>query len=369
MNPIQQTLYHLGCAVRHCWRAFIASPLVLAVLCVAALLLLASCKTPTPAPAPPAPVVVTPAPTPAEQAVDAAEAERLDAAAAAAKATALALEHAPASTPAKLASGENAIVQANLPPPTEPALAVAIGRVMTGLNGDIVTAQAEQAKALEDADTLRKRLAKLEDDAAKERKAATELLNSREITWTNKFNEQNKQINQLKIEVDKAKDAVSRKVQFWFGLILRLVAAGLLLVAGLKAKAALATGLGGFEAVKGAVATLALSAAAFTLSWAVSQWWFFWACGGFAVLVFGLWAAHAYAADKAKGTLNKIGAAIDAGKAAPDAKTAVVDLAALKGEMNEPERRLVKAIRKIRQKAVATGEPSPAVTPTQQPTA
>ena len=78
------------------------------------------------------------------------------------------------------------------------------------------------------------------------------------------------------------------------------------------------------------------------------------------VLVFGLWAAHAYAADKAKGTLNKIGAAIDAGKATPDSKTAMVDLVALKGEMNEPERRLVKSIRKIRQKAVATGEPSPA---------
>ena len=139
--------------------------------------LLSGCNTEPLKPiAPVTPIVVPPTPTPAEQAADAAEAERMDSAAAAAKATALALEHAPASTPAKLASGENAIVRANLPPPTELALAVAIGRVMTGLNGDIATAQAEQAKALEDANTLRKRLANLEDDAAKERKAAAELL-------------------------------------------------------------------------------------------------------------------------------------------------------------------------------------------------
>ena len=42
--------------------------------------------------------------------------------------------------------------------------------------------------------------------------------------------------------------ATAKRVQFWFALILRLVAAGLLLIAGLKAKAAIATGLGGGEA-------------------------------------------------------------------------------------------------------------------------
>lgn len=319
---------------------------------IIAVSLLSGCNTEPSKPiVPAAPIVITPIPTPAEQAADAADAERMDAAAAAAKATALALEHAPASTPAKLASGENAIVQANLPPPTEPALAVAIGRVMTGLNGDIVTAQAEQAKALEDADTLRKRLTKLEDDAAKERKAAAELLNSRETTWTNKFEEQDKEIKRLNIELDKAKDATSKRVQFWFGLILRLVAAGLLLVAGLKAKTAIASGLPSGEAVRGSLATLALAAGGFSLSWAVAQWWFFWACGVFAVLVFGTWAAHAYFADKAKGTLNKIGAAIDAGKANPEAPTATVDLVALGRAMNEPEKAVVKRLRKVRSKA------------------
>ena len=330
---------------------FTRSMKTIAAAIILAASLLSGCKTEPQPIAPVTPIVVPPTPTPAEQAADAAKAERLNAAAAAAKATALALEHAPASTPAKLASGENAIVQANLPPPTEPALAVAIGRVMTGLNGDIVAAQAEQAKALEDANTLRKRLAKLEDDAAKERKAAADLLNSRETTWTNKFNEQNEQISQLKIEVDKAKDAVSRKVQFWFGLILRLVAAGLLLVAGLKAKAAIASGLPSGEAVRGSLATLALAAGGFALSWAVAQWWFFWACGVFAVLVFGTWAAHAYFADKAKGTLNKIGKAIDAGVVKDgegQAVSATVDLVTLSRAMNSDEKAIVNKLRDVR---------------------
>ena len=326
---------------------------ITAVIILAASLL-SGCKTEPLKPiAPVTPIVVPPMPTPAEQAADQAEAERMDAAAAAAKATALALEHAPAGTPAKLAIGENTIVQANLPPPTEPALAVAIGRVMTGTKGDIETAQAEQAKALEDANTLRKRLEKLEANAAKERKAAADLLNGRETTWTNKFNDQDKEIKRLTKELDDAKDATSKRVQFWFGLILRLVAAGLLLVAGLKAKAAIASGLPSGEAVRGSLTTLALAAGGFALSWAVAQWWFFYACAGFAVLVFGTWAAHAYFADKAKGTLNKIGAAIDAGKANPEAATATVDLVALGRAMNEPEKAVVKTLRKVRAKTKA----------------
>ena len=99
------------------------------------------------------------------------------------------------------------------------------------------------------------------------------------------------------------------------------------------------------------MATLALAAGGFALSWAVAQWWFFYACAGFAVLVFGTWAAHAYFADKAKGTLNKIGAAIDAGKANPEAATATVDLVALGRAMNEPEKAVVKTLRKVRAKA------------------
>lgn len=323
---------------------------ITAVIILAASLL-SGCKTEPQPIAPVTPIVVPPTPTPAEQAAKAADAERLDAAAAAAKATALALEHAPSGTPAKLASGENAIVQANLPPPTEPALAVAIGRVMTGLNGDIATAQAEQAKAFEDANTLRKRLAKLEDDAAKERKAAAELLNGREAAWAGKFIEQQRSIDELNRQLQDAKDATSKRVQFWFGLILRLVAAGLLLVAGLKAKAAIASGLPSGEAVRGSLATLALAAGGFSLSWAVAQWWFFWACGVFAVLVFGTWAAHAYFADKAKGTLNKIGKAIDAGVVKDgegQAVSATVDLVSLSRAMDSDEKAIVNKLRDVR---------------------
>lgn len=314
--------------------------------------LLSGCNTEPSKPiVPAAPIVITPMPTPAEQAADAAEAERINSAAASAKATALALEHAPASTPVELAAGETKIVTANLPAPTEPALAVAIGRVMAGLNGDLAMAKREQAQALEDANTLRKRLEKLEADAAKERKAAADLLNGREAAWAGKFTEQQRSIAELNRQLQEAKDATSKRVQFWFGLILRLVAAGLLLVAGLKAKAAIASGLPSGEAVRGSLATLALAAGGFSLSWAVAQWWFFWACGVFAVLVFGTWAAHAYFADKAKGTLNKIGKAIDAGvvkDGAGQAVSATVDLVSLSRAMDSDEKAIVNKLRDVR---------------------
>ena len=96
------------------------------------------------------------------------------------------------------------------------------------------------------------------------------------------------------------------------------------------------------------MATLALAAGGFSLSWAVAQWWFFWACGVFAVLVFGTWAAHAYFADKAKGTLNKIGVAIDAGKASADTTKATIDLVALSRAMNADEKAIVNKLRDLR---------------------
>ena len=323
----------------------------IAAVFILAASLFSGCKTESQHIVPVTPIVVPPMPTPAEQAADAAAASRMDAAAAAAKATALALEHAPASTPVELAAGETKIVTANLPAPTEPALAVAIGRVMAGLNGDLAMAKREQAQALEDANTLRKRLEKLEADAAKERKAAADLLNGREAAWAGKFTEQQRSIAELNRQLQEAKDATSKRVQFWFGLILRLVAAGLLLVAGLKAKTAIASGLPSGEAVRGSLATLALAAGGFSLSWAVAQWWFFWACGVFAVLVFGTWAAHAYFADKAKGTLNKIGKAIDAGVVKDgegQAVSATVDLVSLSRAMNSDEKAIVNKLRDLR---------------------
>ena len=330
-------------------------------LCCAALL--GACVS-KPDPVPPPPIVVAPAPLQSENEAQKLRDAQESKAAAAAAAEAFALESAPTSPPVELAKGEGKIVVANLRKATPEDTAEALARVSAGLSGNMTEALRKQQEALKTADELRDQLAEAQRKADADRAESARILGERETEWGKRFTALENAAKDAQEELRKAKDATARKVQFWFGLILRCVAAGLLIVAGLKAKAALATGLGGFEAVKGAVATLALSAAAFTLSWAVSQWWFFWACGGFAVLVFGLWAAHAYAADKAKGTLNKIGAAIDAGKSA-DSTSATVDLVALKGEMNEPERRLVKSIRKIRQKAVATGEPSPTATPTQ----
>lgn len=143
-----------------------------------------------------------------------------------------------------------------------------------------------------------------------------------------------------------ARDAVSKRVQFWFGLILRLAAAGLLFVAGFKIYAAVTSGLSSLSAVKGSLATMSLSAAAVALSWAVAQWWFYWACGLFAFALFALWATHAYIADRSRGAVTALASAIEQGKSDVTATVATVDLSKLKGEMKDGAKSLVKSVRK-----------------------
>lgn len=149
----------------------------------------------------------------------------------------------------------------------------------------------------------------------------------------------------LKKELAEAKDATSKKVQFWFGLILRIVAAGLLLVAGVKVYASITSGIPSLAAVKRSLVTAAFSAAAFSLSWAVAQWWFYWSCGLFVVAMFGLWIGHAYFADRSRGTLTTLAAAIEKGKDEA-AGVAKVDLAELKETMADGAKSLIKKIRR-----------------------
>lgn len=325
--------------------------LLLVTLCSAALL--GACAT-NPDPVPPPPIVVVPAPLPSENEAQKLREAQESKAAAAAAAEAFALDSAPTSPPVELAKGEGKIVVANLRKATPEDTAEALARVSAGLSGNMTEALRKQQEALKTADELRDQLAEAQRKADADRAESARILGERETEWGKRFTALENAAKDAQEELRKAKDAISRKVQFWFGLILRLVAAGLLLVAGLKAKAAIASGLPSGEAVRGSLATLALAAGGFALSWAVAQWWFFYACAGFAVLVFGTWAAHAYFADKAKGTLNKIGAAIDAGKANPDATTATVDLAQLGRKMNTSEKAIVTKLRKVRAKAAVS---------------
>lgn len=304
-------------------------------------------------PTPPPPVTVSPLPGPAQQAADELATQRASLAAAAVRAAAVANRAAPTSPAAQLTAGELAVAIANQEPPKPEDEATALARVSKGQAGDMPGAKADQAEAVKQAGTLESDFVKYRIKATLERVENAKTLAKREADWNEKFNTLSTEASKARDELADEKRNTAKRVQFWFALILRLGAAGLLLVAGLKAQAAISTGLPSMEAVKGSVATVGLAAFAFALSWAVAQWWFYYACAGLGALVFGTWAAHAYFADKAKGTLSKIGAAIDAGKAHPDAPVATVNLAELGRAMNKPEKALVKSLRDVRTVAKA----------------
>jgi hypothetical protein len=116
--------------------------------------------------------------------------------------------------------------------------------------------------------------------------------------------ESNKAIDALKAEnvrlAQEAELKVTQAVQFWFALGLRVGGAALWLAAGARLYAAFQSPLGIGNAIKSTGILFALGSAAFSLSWAVAQWWFYWACGGITFLTVGLlcWLAYRHQKDQ-----------------------------------------------------------------------
>lgn len=301
LHPFHQFRCHLGCAYRHTRSAFFAYPWpFLIVVLLAVVWLFAGCTSDKPVSRPPA---RPPEPPPAETSRVIEGQKQKDA------------------TVAASADQIDKIVEDDASGTTDQAV----------------------AEVKTQTDTIRQ--AVRGDPAEK----VVDLANSF-VAYTTKVNKvidrleaDNRELRRL---VEEARDATSRRVQFWFGLILRLLAAGLLVVAGLKAYAAISSGIPSLSAVRGSAVTVSLSASAFALSWAVAQWWFYWACGVFVVLFFGTWAAHAYFADRAKGALATLADAIEQGKDDVTSTVAKVDLSKLKDEMTDGAKALIKKTRR-----------------------
>lgn len=110
--------------------------------------------------------------------------------------------------------------------------------------------------------------------------AAIESL-SKEIASTRKEN------SELKAQLLEAKDSVWRQVQFWISISLYGGAVAALVLAVLRAKAAVSTGLDILGGIKSAAFLLSLSATLFSVARFVAAWWFPWACGGIVGLTLG----------------------------------------------------------------------------------
>jgi len=104
---------------------------------------------------------------------------------------------------------------------------------------------------------------------------------SKEISGIRKEN------TELKAQLLEAKDSVWRRVQFWISISLYGGAVAALILAVLRAKAAVSTGLDIVGGIKSAAFLLSLSATLFSVARFVAAWWFPWACGGIVALTLG----------------------------------------------------------------------------------
>jgi hypothetical protein len=96
-----------------------------------------------------------------------------------------------------------------------------------------------------------------------------------------------KENTELKRELQEAKDSIWARVQFWISISLYGGAVAALVLAVLRAKAAVSTGLDILGGVKSAAFLLSLSATLFSVARFVAAWWFPWACGGIVALTLG----------------------------------------------------------------------------------
>lgn len=91
-------------------------------------------------------------------------------------------------------------------------------------------------------------------------------------------------LTKAKKELQEAKDSVWQRVQFWTSLALYGGAVLSLVLAVLRIKAAVSTGLDIVAGAKSAAFLLSLCATLFSIARFVAAWWFPWACGGVVAL-------------------------------------------------------------------------------------
>ena len=97
-----------------------------------------------------------------------------------------------------------------------------------------------------------------------------------------------------KRELEEAKSSIWRDVQFYGALALYGVAILCLVLAVLRAKAAITSGLDIVAGAKSAATLLGLSATCFSVARFMAAWWFWWGCGGVivAIIAYMGWLAY-----------------------------------------------------------------------------
>ncbi|EIQ00854.1 hypothetical protein OpiT1DRAFT_05411 [Opitutaceae bacterium TAV1] len=88
-------------------------------------------------------------------------------------------------------------------------------------------------------------------------------------------------------EMEELRSGIMRRVQFCVSLGLYGAAILCLLFAFLKAKAAIASGVGIVAGIRSAAMWTGLASALFSLARVIAAWWFWWACGGVLAMVAG----------------------------------------------------------------------------------
>jgi hypothetical protein len=153
-------------------------------------------------------------------------------------------------------------------------VAAATSRVSAWAEGRTEEAQQQTAAAMVDAKLF---VSELAQERAARMAAEQSESRSREAAQ--------KRIAELEEQNRKLEDSIWQRVRFWFSLCLYTAAAGCLLLAFLRIKAAMATGLNVLAAAKTAATWTGFAAALFSLSRVLAAWWFWWACGGVLALV------------------------------------------------------------------------------------
>ena len=110
----------------------------------------------------------------------------------------------------------------------------------------------------------------------------------------------------VKKELREAKDSVWQRVQFWTSLALYGGAVLSLVLAILRIKAAVSTGLDIVAGAKSAAFLLSLCATLFSIARFVAAWWFPWACGGVVIATILYVGFLVWREEKAKAALRTI---------------------------------------------------------------
>jgi hypothetical protein len=185
----------------------------------------------------------------------------------------------PASPPIKAARLNLRIARAGLPGPAKPEhTKEAANRSALVIAGK--DAEAERATSAAEAQIV----ADLKDARAERDQAKDELRKEREAKAA-----------ALQAAKDEAAGSVWKTIQFWGAAVLYAVAITSLVLAVLRAKAAITSGLDIIAGLKSTAALITLSSVCFSVARFMASGWFWWGCGGVLVLFLGYlgYLAHA----------------------------------------------------------------------------